>query len=121
MGVVVYMFQGQPTSGSRRGSKRDRKLSKVTASVPLKEETRLLIVLSILDLRLCLSAVTVMALSHAYSRASRARGCEDAVSVRGDRSSTAVKTLAPSGWLTRLTRVSRASRAVSSELLAVGQ
>ena len=80
-----------------------------------------MIVLSILDLRLCLSAVTAMALSHAYSRASRARGCEGAVSVRGDRSSTAVKTLAPSGWLTRLTRVSRASRAVSSELLAVGQ
>jgi hypothetical protein len=108
---------GWLTSGSRRGKRFARKLSSVTASVPLKEETRLLMVLSILDLSLALSGVTVIALSHAWSRASSARGCEGATSVRGDKSSIAVKTAAPSGWLTRLSSVSSASLVVSPELI----
>ena len=58
-------IQGQLTSGSSLGSRLARKLSRVTASVPLKDATRLPMVLSILDLSPLLSGVAVMAVSHA--------------------------------------------------------
>lgn len=88
----------------------------MTASVPLKDEIRCWIVVSILFLRLSLSATVVMTLSQANNKTSRARGCDAAISVRGLKSSTATKTWAPSGRLTRLTRVSSASRVESFEL-----
>ena len=104
------------TVGSSFGRRLARKFSRVTASVPLKDETKLPIVLSILVCKLCLSCAVATAFSHAYNRTSKTRGSDGAISIRGEISSTVTKTSAPWGRLTRLTSVSRASFEVSLEL-----
>jgi len=106
------------TSGSRRSSRFARKSSSVTASVPLKEEMRFPIDLSMVDLSPALSVTPDPEFSHAWSRASNARGCAVAISVRGVKSSIETKIRAPSGWLTRQTSVSKTGWVVFSGLFS---
>lgn len=119
--MYLISWGSQTGFGGRYGSERRgrrvlRKLSRVMASVPLKDEMRVVIVESTLARRLSGGGDKVVPLINAWRRMSSARDWDGAISVSGLRSLIVRKTWAPGGWDTRVRRVSRTRRVMSFEL-----